>query len=218
MERKKKRKLYVGIMIAVIISIISLGVAFAAFSTTLHINGDSEIEPSSWDIYFTTADDGDKPGIDGAEIPASKIQLSNLQPGIEPSVTATGSMVATTLTWHAVFKTPGDRVVYTVYLKNGGSYNAKVTNVNLPNITCYTGNPTIPETTVCSHIHYGVFLDANGETPVAVNQTINHGTTQPYYLIVYLDNTGWALDGSDLPTQTVYTNLISGTVSFGQAN
>ena len=216
---KKQKKRVIAIIITVVISIISLGVAFAAFSGTLNINGTATVEVSEWDMYFTTSDDGNKPSSDTV-IPSTNIQVSNLQQGITPTVTATGSMVATTLTWDAIFRTPGDRVMYTVYVKNAGSYNAKVTALNLPTPTCTTKTGTAdeaPETRVCGHIHYGLYTDTAGNNPVAVNQTISAGTTQTYYLIAYLD-TNWAADGSDLPTETVKTNQISATVSFGQAN
>ena len=217
MNKQKKRT--IAIITAVVISIISIGVAFAAFSGTLYINGTATVEVSEWDMYFTTSDDGTKPTTD-IVIPSANIQTSNLQQGITPTVTATGSMVATTLTWDAIFRTPGDKVMYTVYVKNAGSYNAKVTAINLPTQTCTTKTGTseeAPETRVCGHIHYGLFTDTAGSNPVAVDQTIAAGTTQAYYLIAYLD-TNWAADGSDLPTETVKTNQISATVSFGQAN
>ena len=216
---KKEKKRTIAVVIALVLSLISLGVAFAAFSGTLNINGTATVEASEWNMYFTTEDDGDKPSSDIA-IPSANIQTSNLQQGITPTVTATGSMVATTLTWDAIFRTPGDKAMYTVYVKNGGSYNAKVTNVNLPTQTCTVKTGTAEEaaeTRICSHIHYGLYTDANGTNPVAVDQTIPAGTTQVYYLIAYLD-TNFAQDGSDLPTETVKTNQISATVSFGQAN
>ena len=216
---KNQKKVTVTIIITLIISLISLGVAFAAFSGTLNINGTATVEVSEWNMYFTTEDDGTKPTSETA-IPSTNIQISNMQQGVTSTVTATGSMVATTLTWDAIFRTPGDKVMYTIYVKNGGSYNAKVTAINLPMQTCTTKTGTAeeaPETRVCGHIHYGLYTDAAGNNPVAVDQTISAGSTQAYYLIAYLD-TNWAQDGSDLPTETVKTNQISATVSFGQAN
>lgn len=214
---KSQNKKIVAIVIALVISVISLGVAFAAFSGTLYINGTATVEVSKWDMYFTTTNDGAKPSTDTA-IPAANISTSNSQSGITPTVTATGSMVATTLTWDAIFRTPGDTVTYTVYVKNGGSYDAKVTDVimPIPSCTVKTGTPEEePETRVCGHIHYGIYNNSDGTNPVAVNQTVPAGTTKAYYLIAWLD-TNWAADGSDLPTETVKTNLIPAAVSFGQ--
>lgn len=216
---EKKKSTSVIVIITLIISLISLGIAFAVFSGTLYINGTATVEVSKWEMFFTTAEDGDKPSTSTA-IPDANILKSNSQQGVENTVTASGSMVATTLTWDAIFRTPGDTVMYTVYVKNDGSYNAKVTAVNLPTQTCTVKTGTVneaPETRVCGHIHYGLYLDTNGSTPVAVDQQISAGTTQKYYLIAWLD-TNWAQDGSDLPTETVKTDQISATVSFGQAN
>ena len=216
MDKSQKKKM-IAVIITLVISVISLGVAFAAFSGTLYINGTATVEVSKWDMYFTTSSDGTKPSTDTA-IPAANIGISNSQTGVDPTVTATGSMVATTLTWDAIFRTPGDTVTYTVYVKNDGSYNAKVTNVNLPMQTCTvkTGTPEQEqETAICAHIHYGLYNNSDGTNPVAVDQTIPAGTTKTYYLIAWLD-TNFAQDGSDLPTETVKTNQISATVSFGQ--
>ncbi len=216
MEKEKKRQV-IAIIITVVLSIISLGVAFAVFSGTLNINGTATVDTIKWDMYFTTANDGEKPS-ESTTIPSGNIQISNIDPNVTPTVTATGSMVATTLTWDAIFRTPGDRVMYTVYVKNGGTFNAKVTDVNMPIPTCTIKTGTAQqeaETRVCGHIHYGLYNDTAGSSAVAVDQTIPAGTTKAYYLIAWLD-TNWAQDGSDLPTETVKTNQISATVSFGQ--
>ena len=56
---EKQRGTTVAIVAALIIAVISLGVAFAAFSTTLNINGTATVQASSWDVYFATAATGD---------------------------------------------------------------------------------------------------------------------------------------------------------------
>ena len=155
---ERKRGTTVAIVAALIIAVVSLGVAFAAFSTTLNINGTATVQASSWSIYFTN--DGStfaKPTQSVTLTAGTDFTESNSQSGISETVTATGSLTATTLTWHATFKTPGDQVVYTVYVNNAGSYDAKVSSVNLPQQTCKINAGTAQEaaeTAVCNHIHY----------------------------------------------------------------
>ena len=220
---EKQRGTTVAIVAALIIAVISLGVAFAAFSTTLNINGTATVQTSSWDIFFTSANQGSKPGQGGIAIPSGNIGETNFA-GATETVTGSGTIEATTLTWDATFKTPGDKVVYTIYVKNAGSYNAKVSAINLGSKSCTldtTNNPT--ETTVCGHIHYGLYTtnpsgDPSSAAALDNTFTVNANSTGVIYLIAWLDNTGWAADGSDLPSNNVITNTIQSTVTFDQSN
>ena len=205
---EKKRQASVFIIATFIIALISLGVAFAAFSSTLRINGTAEVVGSNWNIYFTDGEEGTDPGTsEGREISANTYGTH-----------ATGSAIMTTadLTWNATFRAPGDKVSFDLYVRNDGDYNAKVTAISADagSKTCTIGGST--ETVVCSHIHYGVYNDAAGTDPVAVNDPINAGTSAHYYVIAYLDNVGWAADGSDLPESTVIVNPVQIQITFGQ--
>lgn len=220
---EKQRGTSIAIVAALIIAVVSLGVAFAAFSTTLNINGTATVQASSWDIYWTN--DGTnyaKPTSSVNLVSGTDFVESNSQSGISETVTASGSVVATTLTWNATFKTPGDQVIYTIHVNNGGSYAATVTNVNLPTITCKTGDPASTETAVCAHIHYGLYTDSSCNTPVSTSSpAIAAGGHTTYYLKAWLDNTGWTTDGTSatgtpLPTDTVTSDSISATVTYGQ--
>ena len=48
MDKSQKKKM-VAVIITLVISVISLGVAFAAFSTTLNINGTANVD-ESWNV------------------------------------------------------------------------------------------------------------------------------------------------------------------------
>lgn len=218
---ERKRGTTVAIVAALIIAVVSLGVAFAAFSTTLNINGTATVQSSSWDIYFTQSSNGSKPTSEVA-LDSTNITESNSQQGISETVTATGNVIATTLTWNATFKTPGDTVVYKVYVKNAGSFNAKVSNISLPNPTCKSGSPLTTETAVCAHIHYKLYTNSGCTTELTTNDTLNSGAETIYYLKAWLDNDGWATDGTSgtgtpLPTVDVVTDSIQATVTYSQA-
>lgn len=204
---KKRKKVVTCALIAIAVALIGLSVALAALSTTLTINGSAEVEPTAWNIYFTDSATGTDPGTgEGREVTATTTGTA----------TGTGVMNSATFTWHATFKTPGDKVVYDLYVNNAGNYNAKVTGISADagNKTC-TKNSSA-ETVVCGHIHYGVYSDSAGNNLVAVDDQIAKGTVAHYYVIAYLDNTGWALDGSDLPDATVYVNPVQIQITFGQ--
>ena len=106
---EKKRGTAIVIIIALLVAIVSLGVAFAAFSTTLNINGTATVQSSKWDIYFMTASGGTKPSSSTA-LPSGNITKT--------AQSASGSILATTLTWTASFKAPGEYAIFKVYVKN----------------------------------------------------------------------------------------------------
>lgn len=199
------RKITISIIVILVLAVISLGIAFATFSTVLNINGSASVETSSWDIYFTTLASG------GTRPSSSTAMPSNT---ITPTGTvsdATASIVATTFTWSANFKSPGDKVVYTIYVKNGGSYNAKVTSINTPAIQCTTDPKN-----VCSKLSYGLYTDSAGTTELTTSFTVDAGDTETFYLIAKLADDYGGTSGENLAGSDVTTSQISATVTFGQ--
>ena len=195
----------IAMVIALVIAIISLGVAFATFSTTLNINGTATVQSSSWDIYFTGDGTNYTKPTTSTALPSGNITKS------ASSITASGSVIATTFTWSATLKTPGDYVIYTIHVKNAGSYNAKFTSITKPAITC-SSDPK----SVCGHLHYGIYTNAGCTSELAQNELLNSGATDTFYVKVWLDDSGWAADGSGLPSANVTTNTISATVTYTQ--
>ena len=66
---ERKRGTTVAVVAALIIAVVSLGIAFAAFSSTLTINGSATVQTSNWKIYFTTSSTGEDPGTSGTALP-----------------------------------------------------------------------------------------------------------------------------------------------------
>ena len=214
---EKKRGITLAIIVALVVAIISLGVAFAAFSTTLNINGTATVQASSWAIYFIPNTTNTAQPSTSTAISSTDINKSNFA-GFTNTVTASGTVEATTVTWNASFKTPGDKVVYTIHVRNNGSYNAKVSGVNLGSKSC-TSNST-SETTVCSHIHYGLYTDTVADddhtgTALGNTFTVAANTTETIYLVAWLDKD---LTQAQLPAHDVVTNTIQSTVTFQQSN
>ena len=200
----RNNKITVPIIAVLVISIISLGVAFAVFSTTLNINGSASVEATNWDIFFTTENDGAKP-TQTTTVPEANIT---------PSGTATNNLatiVATTFTWSANFKSPGDKIIYTIYVKNGGNYNARVSNISMPTITCTTDPKS-----ACSELSYGLYTDTAGNTPLSTSFTVDAGDTEVFYLIAELSENYGGTSGANLVTTDVTSSTISATVTFEQ--
>jgi hypothetical protein len=205
----RNNKFTIPVLAALIIAVISMGVAFAAFSATLTINGSAEIEASSWDIYFTNAaTNGVKPST-ATPVPSANIYTDGTARDLG------STYVATTFTWDASFRSPGDYIRYTIYVKNGGDYDAHVVSFNTPSIQC-SSDPQHG----CSHLHYGLYTNTDGTSPLDSTFRVNAGQTGTLYLIVNLDdeygsdNVSASIAG--LVSSDVTTNPISISILFEQ--
>ena len=118
MERNRKNTII--IIIALVISVVGLGIAFAAFSTTLTINGSASVEASKWEVVF--------------EGTTSTTTLAN------PTITGSASVItaptiknsATEISNYSVsLATPGDSVTYNFKIHNKGDYAADVSTLTI---------------------------------------------------------------------------------------
>lgn len=223
---EKQRGTTIAVVAALVVAVISLGVAFATFSQVLNINGTATIQASSWDIYFAESDfsNNTAPSKPAANATVTTMNTSSLVSGYTPTVDTTNTSATysspTAITWQAALKSPEDRVVWEFYAVNAGTYNAQVNNtpgsvkVGVTDFTCTKGGST--ETDVCSHIHYGVYTDSTLSTPVSNSTTLAAGQAQKYYLAVWLDTTYGGEGGATLADATVTTATITTTITYGQ--
>lgn len=103
MEKNKSMKIVA--IVALVLSVIGLTVAFAAMSTTLTINGTATMDPESWDIHFAN--------------------LSEANVTLGGEVVTPPTLTATHIGDYDVKLTkPGSSVSYTFDVVNDGSLNA----------------------------------------------------------------------------------------------
>ena len=85
---EKERRIKVLSIVALIVAVLGLTVAFAALSQTLTINGTASVEASSWDVHFAnlseakitgTAKELAKPTLTGDSL--SNVNVSLMKPG-----------------------------------------------------------------------------------------------------------------------------------------
>ena len=138
----------IGVLVALIAMIVVVGVGFAAFTTTLSINGTAKVEASSWNVHFADLGNG--------------MVTTNTQTGITSTATVVKEPTLTDTTisdWDVTFKTPGDSVTYEFNVVNAGSFAAKMTSpkpFKTPTPACTgTGdNADTDATNVCKHLEY----------------------------------------------------------------
>lgn len=107
------------IIAALLIVVLTMAVGYSAFATQLQINGRAEIT-GEWNIEITRI------------VPTSTI--GNADPG-------TYSHTTTTATFDADLEKPGDKVVYTITVRNNGTIDAELNDVNF--IEQADGSPAI---------------------------------------------------------------------------
>ena len=96
----REKKIIIGVMCSLICI---MAIAFAAFSTTLNINGTSSIE-SNWKVVFTN------------------IQELSKTNGVTINNTPTAS--GTTATFDVSLASPGDSIEYQITVENQGTLDA----------------------------------------------------------------------------------------------
>ena len=101
----KQKNIVIGIM-CIVVCIMVIG--FAAFSTTLNINGTSSIE-SNWKVVFTN------------------IQELNKTNGVMINTNPTAS--GTTATFDVSLESPGDSIEYQITVANQGTLDAIIENI-----------------------------------------------------------------------------------------
>ena len=122
----KDRKLTIAIIAVLIISVIGLGIAFAAFSQTLTINGTGTVESSKWQVVFegmTNASTIDAPTTTGTAAEITRPTIKNNDTEIS--------------TYSVSLKTPGDSITYNFKIHNKGDFAANlgaltISGVNRP--------------------------------------------------------------------------------------
>lgn len=171
------RKTQVITIVALVIAIVTLGVGFAAFSTTLNISSSASVSPSSDNFFIGFY--------------ANKSQASNSTVTIFPSMStdSTGSSIniiggSKTLSGlKARFSKPGNVVVYDVVIKNDGEYDAYLNSVNMSqNATCVAEDEATDSLvqSACEGIKIAFMLDGYDENvsgnvniPIAVGEYLN---------------------------------------------
>ena len=174
MKDRNKRKLIIYVLVGVLML---TTVAYAALSTVLNVSGTVVKKGNLWNIYFTN--------------PSSASIVG----------TATGSSIniqASSLNFQVSLYKPGDKVTYTVDIKNGGTIDAVLNSISLTGL----------DTAKSNSLNYTVTY-SNGST-IKEGDTLNIGASRTIKITVEFDSSATSLPESDV-------NLTFGvTLIYGQ--
>lgn len=164
---EKERKIKTLSLVALIVAVLGLTVAFAALSQTLTINGSATVDTATWDIHFANLSSGATTG--GASVTT------------EPTIKADSSGKASTVIgdYDVVLTKPGDSVTYTFDVTNAGTVDAILSSLTKAVKPTCTSNASVENdaTIVCDGLTYSLtYTDTS--TEVKENDTLNKGETK----------------------------------------
>ena len=181
-------------VLALLVSVVAIGMVYAGFTQTLNINGTGNVVASKWDIYFANLANAVTTGTANLVTPAS-IQ----------SKTTIGDYSVT-------FATPGDSLTYTFDITNQGDFDATLTGLTKGTPSCTPVGTSA--TNVCKNITYILKYTVNG-APVAENDTLLKGETKNMTLkLVYNSNT----PANELPSEQITVGNLGITLLYGQSS
>ncbi len=147
------KNILIGGLIAIVVVMVS---GYAAFATQLNINGTANIT-SSWNVAFdTTQTSAYTPttGLSGATAPTGSIAFTDDQ---------TANLTAN-------LNQPGDKIVFTLTVKNTGNLKAKLEAPTLTGTSCTVSDLTC--TSASGHIKFTV----TNPTPTSIAATTGTAT------------------------------------------
>lgn len=109
---EKERKVKTLSLVALIVAVLGLTVAFAALSQTLTINGTANVEAAEWDVHIENLH---RTRVDGSAEVIS-----------EPTIGSDGKSIEN---FNVSLKKPGDSVRYDFVFKNSGTIDAVLSKI-----------------------------------------------------------------------------------------
>lgn len=191
MERNKKI-VFVAI-VALVVSIASISIAFAAISSVLTIEGTGSLNPSDWEVSF-----------DVASLTMDKSTSSEATAASEMSINST--MIGP---YSVTLREPGDYVKYEFDVVNSGALNAKIAAFSMPDPVC-SGSSTEDEELVCNNLVYTLTYDTTSGANVIQGDTL--ATAASKTMVLYIEYPA----GSAMPSEDVVINFGTVSMTYGQ--
>ena len=210
---EKERKIKVLSLVALIVVVLGLTVAFASLSQMLTINGTANVNAASWDIHFENLQsfaDGDATINDEPVLSATSIT------GIDVTLTK-----------------PTDSTLFWVDIVNDGTIDAKIDSVEISPLcdlssaveSCdWDNDGTVTETDIQKindNLSFSIAYN-DGQIVLKQNDTLNAGETKKigiaiaYYKLIEGDTLQYE-ESTELPARDLQFSNLSVTINYVQA-
>lgn len=174
---EKERKIKTLSLVAIILAVLGLTVAFAALSQTLTINGTASVDAATWDIHFANL----------SSVTTSGTASVTTAPTIKDSVDGKKSTIIGD--YDVVLTKPLDGISFNFDVTNAGTIDAKLETLtkNIKPVCTSNSGVTADETTVCDGLTYKLTYTDTG-TEVAQNDILDKGVTKNMTLTLEYDS------------------------------
>ena len=193
---EKSRNYVVFGVLALVVSLVAVSLAYAGFSQNLNINGTASIKNVNWDVHFENL--------------VVNTPTGTATWGTQPTIAS-----ATSIGDYSVnFKTPGDSVSFEFDVKNAGNFNAQMTGLTKGTPTCQTD-----DTNFQSHCNQRIsytLQEKGGSTLTGPDNTIinANGSKKTYVLTLTYNTTE---NQGDLPTADVTIGGLAVVFTYTQS-
>ena len=201
--RNERFMMLIALLAVALVS--TIGIAVAAFSRDLKVQGTAIVKGTSWDIHFENLKD--------AKIISTPSTAKELT---KPTIDGTTTVISN---YSIELQSAGDAVEYTFDVKNAGDIDAKITAITMntgSNLTCNSTGGTAADQTnrntkTCSHLNYT--LTYANDVPVAVGDLLDAQAAKTMKLKLELDSN---IADADLPDDDVSVSDLGVVITYGQ--
>lgn len=195
---EKERKIKTLSLVALVVAVLGLTVAFAALSAQLTIEGSATVSKASWDVHFANLS---APTITGGS--SVKPMTSDL--GIQADNTTAIKLPKMT------FTKPGDTITYTVDVVNSGTINAKVGTAPICKITYDDTNTNAADKDMVDP-NFVCKLTYSDDAEISANDELNSNSgTKTMKLTI-----GYSADAEKVPSNDVIISEIKVEMKYVQ--
>ena len=205
----KNRKITIAVIAVLVISVLGLGIAFAAFSRNLTINGNGTIQSSQFKIIFEGVS---VPGTLGEPTLVGTAAVTTA-PTIKNNATEISSFVAS-------LRSPGDSITYNFKIHNTGDYAATVSSVVMAsgvNLTTDTTAQSSAANTL-NAMDYKLYYTDNNALVGSGNakDCLEPGESENVSLRIVFSSTD-ATNPNILPSEALLLDNLGVTVNYSQS-
>ncbi len=188
---EKERKIKTLSLVALIVAVLGLTVAFANLSKELTITGTAQVKGATWDIYFSNVSVATSGGAS-----ASNATINNK---------TTISILEVKLT------KPGDSVTYTFDVVNGGTVDAKISDIvnKTASFTSSASSPSSSDVTIVQN-GFTYKLTYNDGSTVKKDDTLAKNATKNMKIVI-------SFSGDSVPTGDVSITNLGSTITYVQS-
>ena len=185
-------------LVALIVAVLGLTVAFASLSQTLTINGTASVDAATWDIHFANLSEA--------------VVTGDAYVTTDPTIEAGSDGKANTVIgdYELVLTKPGDSISYTFDVTNAGTIDASLSKLTKALTPTCSSNASVDEdaTIVCDGLTYTLTYTDGGQT-VSQGDALNKGETKNMTLKL-------AYDSDKLPSDDVTISDLGITLNYVQ--